>query len=325
MNIALIGYGYWGKNLARNLHSLGVLSYIVDIDSDKIPNEYNVEIVDDYTKLDLTKLDGVVIAVPPQHHYKIAKYFLTNNIHTFIEKPMTMNSSTALELCTIAADNNLVVMVGHVFLYVNEINYIKDYIDSGKLGDIYSITTRRLNLGIVQHSCNVVWDLAPHDIAVFNYFLNDTGPVKIDGTITSFLGRSVEEEAFITLTYKPRITCNLHLSWLYPRKIRDMVIVGSEAMLVYDMLGEHKVSIYDKGVSLADIDASAATNYGSHLLNYKYGDVISPFIKVDEPLYKELKEFVDCIASGKSPLSDGVVGYNVVSVLERIDRLQGVR
>lgn len=326
MNIALIGCGYWGKNLARNLYSLGVLKYLVDIDDDNLTtlsNQYNVETFYDYTELPLDRLDGVVIATPPEQHYFAAKYFLSKGINTFIEKPMTVSVNTASELNEIAVSNNTVLMVGHTFLYSNELKYIKNYVDSGKLGKIFSITSRRLNLGIIQKHCNVVWDLAPHDIAVFNYLLNQKGPLGINGTITSFLGTEIEEEALLTLKYKQGIICNLHLSWLHPRKIRKTVIVGSKAMLTYDMLAEDKIRIYDKGVSLDKVDDKASTNYGSHLLSYRYGDVVSPFIEVGEPLYEELKEFVECIVTGEQPLSDGCVGYNVVSVLERMDRLQG--
>ena len=327
LKIALIGCGYWGKNLARNLYSLGVLSCVVDSDESQaceMSNLYNVPWYSSYKDPRLLDLEGVVIAVPPEYHYEIAKHFIGYAVNVFVEKPFTTTLDEAKELVNLADKANLVLMVGHTFLYVNEIRYIKDYIDKGLLGDIYSITTRRLNLGIIQNRCNVVWDLAPHDIAVFNYLLDQTKPIKIEGTISSFLGRGIEEEALLSLRYKHNIMCNLHLSWLHPRKVRDTVIVGSKAMIVYDMLGENKISIYDKGVSLEDIDKNASNNYGSHLLSYRYGDIVSPFIKVEEPLYKELVEFIQCIQQGWSPLSDGKVGYNVIETLTRIDKLQGV-
>ncbi len=328
MDIALIGCGYWGSNLARNLDALGVLKYVVDINEKNgecLANKYSVEFINNYKNSKLLGIDGVVIAVPPTEHYIVAKYFLDNGINCFIEKPMTLSPGDAWRLKDIADDSNLVLMVGHVFLYSNEIQFIKNYIDSGKLGKIYSITARRLNLGKLQNGCNVVWDLAPHDIAVFNYLLNQPGPTKIDGTINSFLGNTNEEEALLSLTYKYNVVCNLHMSWLYPRKIRDMVIVGSDAMLEYDMLGENKVSIYDKGVDLKEVDTLASANYGSHLLSYRYGDVVSPYIKVEEPLRKELKDFIDCINSGNTPISNSQIGCEVVEVLSRIDFLSGVR
>jgi predicted dehydrogenase len=217
-------------------------------------------------------------------------------------------------------------MVGHIFLYCNEINYIKEYINNGNLGSLYSMTTRRLNLGIIQQHCNVVWDLAPHDISVLNYLLDEKEPLKINGTVSSVLGvEGNEEDAFLSLTYRNNVVCNMHLSWLYPKKTRDMVIVGSEGMIVYDMLGENKLCIYDKSVALDDVDAKAATNYGSHLLSYRYGDMVAPYITIDEPLRAELIEFITAIKTNTNVTSSGYVGVNVVKVLERIDKLQGVR
>ena len=332
INLVLIGCGYWGANLARNLAAMHVLRYVCDKDKgkcDKLASKYNVIGYNDYKLIPLEDIDGVVIAVPPEYHYKVAEYFLLNDKHVFIEKPMTTSSRDADVIRSVASATNKVVMVGHIFLYTNEIRYIKKYIDSGKLGQIYSITTRRLNLGLVQSGCNVVWDLAPHDISVFNYLLQSHEPLKINGTISSFLGEKFEEEAFLSLTYKSELSernvvCNMHLSWLAPKKVRDMVVVGSEGMLVYDMLSDNKVCIYDKSVELNDIDSKAATNYGTHLLSYRYGDMLAPYIDVVEPLRVELEEFVECITTGKKPLSDENVGRDVVAVLERINRLSGV-
>jgi predicted dehydrogenase len=331
--IILIGCGYWGKNLARNLSSLGVLHSVVDCNKDnaeRFSNEFGVNYYTDYKTAfgDISNIKqvGVVIATPPNTHFTIAKYFLDKGVATFVEKPITLSSEDAVALNGIAIASNTTLMVGHVFLYCNEVRYIKEYITKGRLGSIYSMTTRRLNLGIIQPHCNVVWDLAPHDISVFNYLLGEEGPLKIDGTVTSVLGvNGNEEDAFLSLTYSNNVVCNMHLSWLYPKKIRDMVIVGSEGMIVYDMLGENKLCIYDKSVALDSVDAKAATNYGSHLLSYRYGDMVAPYIAIDEPLRAELVEFITAVKTGIDVISSGDVGVNVVKVLERIDRLQGVR
>ena len=330
-SIALIGCGYWGTNLARNLDALHVLTHVCDTDKYKgtaFGERYRVPVFTDYKQVPLTEIDGAVIAVPPEYHFDTASYFLSHGKHVFVEKPMTMSETDAEILCSLADTANKILMVGHVFLYSNEIAYIKKYIYEGNLGSIYSITTRRLNLGLVQPSCNVVWDLAPHDIAICNYLLQSSGPIKIDGSIASFLGRKYEEEAFLSMTYRSPLTdknvlCNMHFSWLAPKKVRDMVIVGSKAMLVYDMLSDNKVCIYDKSVSLDTVDSDAATNYGTHLLSYKYGDMLAPYIKVEEPLKKELEDFINCIKTGKRPLADGLSGKDVVAVLKRIDKLSG--
>ena len=316
MKSALIGAGYWGKNLLRVLNSLGSLSVVYEMDektlkplkSNTLYN--NIEFKDDYTEgLSRKDIQAVVIATPPDTHYELAKSFLLAGKHVFVEKPMTVSSSDAESLIKLAKDNNKVLMVGHTFLYTPEIRYIKEFIDSGELGDVKYIHASRLNLGKFQKS-NVIMDLAPHDIAIFNYLLSDTASSVLTNGY-SFLNKEVIEVAFLNFNYTSGVVCNLHLSWLDPKKVRTTTIVGSKKMIVYDMMSEEKIKVYDKGVKDVEI-----TSFGDYLLGYRLGDIVSPQTGVWEPLQEEISHFLECCSTGRVPLSDGKNGRDVVKVLE---------
>lgn len=314
MKLALIGLGYWGPNLLRNFVKLNVLAAAFDLDESKV-KKYATNLTYQHVFFDTNwerclgrkDVDAVVIATPPKTHYEIAMKALDANKHIFVEKPMTINVKDAESILSLAEKKNLIVMVGHIFLYTPEVRKIKEIIDSGELGEIQYIHASRLNLGKFQKA-NVVADLAPHDISIFNYLMgNNVKKVFAQGY--GFINKKVVEVAFVIFEYECSTTCHLHLSWLDPKKCRTTTIVGTKRMLVYDMLAEEKIKVYDKGV---DFDGSANIGYGEYLLSYRHGDVWSPSTKVWEPLGLECEHFIECVEEKKTPLTDGVNGLDVV-------------
>ena len=315
MKIALVGLGYWGPNLLRVLKKLDVLVAAFDLDEKKLerfttdPVYKDVHFDTDWTKcLGRADIDGVVIATPPKTHYSIAMEALSTGKNVFIEKPMTTDVDEAQAVFNLAKKMDKVLMVGHIFLYVPEVIKIKEIIDSGELGEVVYIHASRLNLGKFQKS-NVVADLAPHDISIFNYLLDDH-VIRVHSNGYGFINKDIVEVAKVTFEYNKGVVCDLHLSWLDPRKKRVTTVVGTKKMLVYNMLAEEKIKIYDKGVDVFD-----TSEHASYMLAYRHGDVYSPCTEVWEPLYKECNHFVECIRNKQTPLSGGENGIAVVKSL----------
>jgi len=311
--IVIIGLGYWGPNLLRNFNSLGVVTAAFDLDRsrlEKFEESYNNIYFDtdweSYIKNKKNSVDAIVIATPPDTHYDIALECLKHDKHVFIEKPMTLNVGEAENLIVLAERKKKILMVGHTFLYTPEVRKIKEIIEAGELGNVQYIHASRLNLGKFQKA-NVVADLSPHDISIFNYLLDD----RIKSVFSqgySFVDKEVIEVAFVTFEYEKGAVCNLHLSWLDPLKERTTTIVGDKKMLVYDMMAEEKIKIYDKGVDILN-DTS---DYGRYMLSYRHGDIWSPHTDVWEPLALECKHFVDCIEGKDDLLTNGYNGREVV-------------
>jgi len=316
VSLAIVGLGYWGPNLLRNFNNLGVVKYVFDLDDNKLKKFRDTSTYRDIKfatsyKQAMTdkKLSAIVVATPPDTHYDIAREALINKKHVFIEKPMTLDVGEAENLIELSNRKNKILMVGHTFLYTPEVRKIKEIIDSGELGKIQYIHASRLNLGKFQ-SANVVADLSPHDISIFNYLLDDElNSIFSQGY--SFIDKEVIEVAFVTFEYKKGATCNLHLSWLDPLKKRVTTIVGDKRMLVYDMMADEKIKIYDKGVDVLN-DTS---DYGRYMLAYRHGDIWSPHVDVWEPLFLECEHFIKCIKGGEKPLTDGYNGREVVKGL----------
>lgn len=318
MKIALIGLGYWGPNLLRTLHDLNVLVAAFDSDKTKI-DKFSSEIsykniffgTDWECALGRADVSGIVIATPPSTHYTMAMRALECGKHVFIEKPMTLNLNEAKEINNLAAKKNLKVLVGHIFLYSPEILKLKDIVWSEEFGKIQYMYTRRLNLGKIQSPATVIDDLAPHDISIFDFILGcscQSAQVTAKAHVLN-----TPDVAFVNLMYDD-VLCHMHLSWLDPLKVRDTVVVGTKQMVVCDSMNK-RITLYNKGVDL-DIIEDNMTSFGSHLLSYRYGDEISPYIQVVEPMKSECKDFINCIATGKSPTADGALGERVVEVLE---------
>ena len=323
MKLAVIGCGYWGPNLVRNFVQSNKVRELIccDLDQkrlDRMKGLYpSVEVLTDYKKLlQMSDLDGVAIATPVKIHYPIAKEFLAQGKHVFIEKPLTHSYETALELIKLAEEKQSVLMVGHTFEYTAAVNKVKEIIASGELGKILYISCTRVNLGLFQPDINVVWDLAPHDISIILYLMGEV-PVSVNSQGKAHFNHEIEDVATTTLNFKNGLIAFIHNSWLDPNKIRRTTIVGSRKMLVYDDIEpQEKIKIFDKGVDVPPYyDTFADFQY-----SYRYGDIHSPRIDDYEPLKKVCDHFIECIKKGRTPLSDGYSGLRVVSILEAANK-----
>jgi len=277
----------------------------------------SVEVLLDYKKLlQMSDLDGVAIATPVKTHHPIAKEFLAQGKHVFVEKPLTHSHETALELARLAEEKQRVLMVGHTFEYTAAVNKVKEIIASGELGKILYISCTRVNLGLFQPDINVVWDLAPHDISIILYLMGEV-PVSVNSQGKAHFNHEIEDVATTTLNFKNGLIAFIHNSWLDPNKIRRTTIVGSRKMLVYDDIeAQEKIKIFDKGVEVPPhYDTFADFQY-----SYRYGDIHSPRIEDYEPLKKVCDHFIECIKKGRTPLSDGYSGLRVVSILEAANK-----
>jgi len=323
MNFALIGYGYWGPNLARNISNLqnSKLKYICDI------NKENLERVKDICQdsilttnyediLNDKEIDGVLIATSVSNHYKLVKIFLENNTDVFVEKPLASSYAEGKELVDIATKKNRILMVGHTFLYSPPVREIKKIIDNGELGEIYFISATRVNLGKHQKDASVLWDLAPHDLSMFNYWLN-SDPEKVSCFAESYIIKDVPDVAFINLKYNNKICINLEIAWLAPSKLRKIAIIGSKKMLIYnDLENIEKIKIFDKGIA----NYHDPISYGEFQLSYRTGDIRSPFISNHEPLSMEMQDFYNCIKTRENPVSNSDIALSVVKIIEKAEQ-----
>jgi predicted dehydrogenase len=322
LKIGVIGSGYWGPNIIRNFVEIpnSHVVAVADIDDERlayIGSRYpRIKLTGNYHDLFSLGLDAVAIVTPPATHYAITKECLENNLHVLVEKPMTLNSDHAKELIRLAKGKDLVLMVGHTFEYNSAVRTLKKIIHSGELGDIYYLDCARLNLGLLQRDLNVLWDLAPHDISILMYLL-DMEPISVgaDGMKCAF--DSVFDNVYMNLLFPDNIFAHVHVSWVDPCKVRRVTVVGSQKMVVYnDIESNEKIKIYDKG-----FEVPAYTNGLEEFhCNYRYGDVLLPHIRFEEPLRKECNHFLDCIANHTEPLSDGNDGLRVIKVIEAAQR-----
>lgn len=320
--VGIIGFGYWGPNLARNFHEMPTsdLVAIADVRTDRLQNASNmypaVRLTTDHRELFDTQLDAVVVSTPPATHFAIAKECLEHDLHVLVEKPMTMSSGDARELIKLARARNLVLMVGHTFEYNSAVIALKKYVESGELGEIYYVDTARLNLGLFQRDSNVLWDLAPHDISILLYLLGEN-PISVTAQGMPCVFHGIFDVAYLNLIFPPRLPAFVHVSWLDPCKVRRVTIVGSKKMIVYnDVENEQKLRIYDKGV-----EAPPYTNgFGEFQCNYRSGDIVIPNIRMTEPLRQECQHFVESIVNRTKPCSSGEDGLKVVQILEAAQR-----
>ncbi len=318
MNIAVVGLGYWGPNLVRNLYEARLCDqlYCCDLDGkklDKIKNRYpTITTEKDYKNiLSNGSIDGVVIATHVSSHYPLAEAALKEGKHIFVEKPFTTSPQEAESLIKLAEAKNKVIMVGHTFEFSPPVLKIKEIINSGELGEIYYISSSRVNLGLHQKDISVIWDLAPHDFSILFHWL-DEQPIKVSAMGKDYVQKNIPDVAFINMEFKSGVVAHVQVSWLSPSKLRRTTIIGSEKMLVYDDTEVfEKVKIYDKGVDYKDPET-----FGEYQLSYRAGDVVSPRLDTFEPLNREMTTFVDCCTNGKKPVTDGYNGLRVVKTLE---------
>jgi predicted dehydrogenase len=257
-------------------------------------------------------LDAVVIATPPDTHHDLTMEALESGKHVFVEKPLATTGKESDEMISRAAELGLKLMTGHTFVYTAAVNKIKEVIESGELGDVYYISTTRVNLGLFQENINVIWDLAPHDVSILNYVL-DAMPTQVSAVAHSYIQREVEDVAFLTFRYPNSVMAHVHVSWLNPNKIRKTTVVGSKKMLVYDDVSPlEKIRIYDKGVTVQP----HYDTFGEFHLSYRFGDIFIPKLDDSEPLKIACQHFIDCVQNNALPRSSGVHGHEVVKVLE---------
>src|SRR3954467_12837442 len=319
VSLGVIGCGYWGPNLVRNFKTLPDcrVRAMCDLNQARLKHMRSlysdVEGMSDYDHfLNGIGLDAVVIATPVKHHYPMAKASLLAGKHTMIEKPMASSTAECEELIEIAERNGLVLMVGHTFLYSAAVRKIKEIVDNRDIGDLRYISARRLNLGLFQKDINVAWDLAPHDISIILYIMQEL-PHSINCRGGAHITKGIEDVTSMSLQFTKERSAIIHSSWHDPRKVREMTIVGSKRMIVYDDIAtQEKIKVYDVRVERPPhYDTFAEFHYAYH-----YGDTYSPFVKLDEPLKTETSHFVDCIKDGTVPLTSGAAGMEVVRILE---------
>jgi predicted dehydrogenase len=322
VRLGVIGCGYWGPNLIRNYVEIPLADVVIVADLNRerlsyIKSRYpQVQLTTDYHDFFSRDLDAVVIATPPETHFKIAKECLENNLHVLVEKPMTLTSVDAERLISLAEQKGLTLMVGHTFEYNSAVHALKEIIKSGEIGDIYYIDSARLNLGLFQRKLNVLWDLAPHDISILLYLL-EREPISVAALGMKCAFDGIFDNVYMNLVFPDHILAHVHVSWIDPCKVRRVTVVGSKKMVVYnDLDSNEKIKIYDKGVEVPPY----TNGYGDFQCNYRYGDVLIPNIRFEEPLKKESQHFLDCIVNHKIPCSSGYDGLRVIKVLEAAQR-----
>ena len=319
VNIAVVGCGYWGPNLIRNFSSISEckMKKVCDTDVERlayIKRLYSeVETVSEFEQVvGAPEIDAVVVATPVRFHFEMAMKSLQAGKHTFIEKPMASSVAECKELIEIAEKKNLILMVGHTFVYSTPVRKIKEIVDSGELGRIQYISARRLNLGLLQKDINVAWDLAPHDISIILYIMNET-PVSVNCQGKAHVNPDIEDVTSMTLNFARDGLATIQSSWLDPNKVREITFVGNKKMLVYnDVEPIEKIKIYDKRVDIpSHYDTFAEFQYAYH-----YGDMYSPYLKLVEPLKVECQHFLDCIRTGRKAQSSGIEGIRIIQILE---------
>src|SRR4051812_9517654 len=317
VNFGVIGYGYWGPNVVRNLDQLDQVDVLGVCDLSASARQRaqkafpHLEITADPTDLlRSAEIDAIAVVTPVWTHYEIAKTALENGKHVFVEKPFTSTSAQAQELIELAAKKDLKIMVDHTFLFTGAVRKIRQLLDENALGKLYYYDSTRVNLGLFQHDVNVIWDLAPHDLSIMDHLIQQR-PEAIVATGQTHLNGH-EDIAFITLYFPDKIIAHINVNWLSPVKMRTTLIGGEKKMLVWnDLTTDEQVRVYDKGVSV-----SSREGVYNLLVNYRSGDMWAPRLERAEALTHELSYFVDCITKDETPVNDGHAGYRVVKMLE---------
>lgn len=321
VRVGLIGYGYWGPNLARVIYesSDAELVYCADLLDQSLK-----EIKRKYPKVKTTKnyqdilsdssVNAVFVVTPTKTHFKIAKESLLAKKHVFVEKPLAYSSQDCQELIKIAKKKNVKLMVGHVFLFNSSVVYIKNLLQKRVLGKIRHLHFQRRSLGPIRKDVNVLWDLAPHDFSMLLHFI-DAKPISVLASGACYLQEGVEDVVNVSIKFENNIISNFILSWIDPIKIRDITIVGSKKMILFDDVQiSEKIKIFDKNANV--IKATRGVSFGEFQIALRRGDIFIPDIVNKEPLKEELNHFISCIKKNKNPITDGKNGLEVVQLLE---------
>jgi predicted dehydrogenase len=317
LNVAVVGYGYWGPNLARNVMERPELELAALCERDASRGEAfsarvpNVPVIADLDELlDDPTIDAVIVATPPRTHHGIVKSALLAGKHVLVEKPLATTSADAIDLIETAQMRDVVLMPGHTFVYSPSVNKVRDLIRESALGEVYFVTSSRMNLGKYQPD-GVICDLAPHDLSILLYWL-DQPVVRVAASARSVFRHDVPETAFLTLTFAGGATANVQISWLAPRKVRQMTVVGSRRMVQYDdTAADEAVRVYDRGMEF-----STPATFGEYQLTYRSGDIVAPRLEAAEPLSLELADFAAAIQTGSTPRSHADLGLEVVLAME---------
>ncbi len=316
LKVGVVGYGYWGSKHVRVLQTMPDVDVVViERDQEKLSlagaTFPHLTCIQDFD-LALSGVDAIVLATSPGSHWRLATAALSVGVHVLVEKPLATSCEDAESLIETAERNGVVLMVGHTFEYNAAVRMLRDLVQGGELGAVRYIDSARLNLGLYQADVNVIWDLAPHDISINNYLLGST-PSRVAAWATRNSPTNFEDVAYLQLEYiAPEVRSYVHVSWLDPRKVRRVTVVGSDKMAVYnDVDVNEPIRIYDVGV---DWDGGQLVH--DRPLMYRYGDVLSPRVVGGEPLAVEDRHFLECIRSGRTPLSDGASGLAVVQAIE---------
>jgi predicted dehydrogenase len=321
VKIAVVGCGYWGSKHLRVLHGLPEVErvFAVDVREEQLresqrflPGVVCARSVEDV----LDSVDGLVIATPPGTHADVASRALAAGVGVLVEKPLATSKEDARRLVDLSMQTDRTLMVGHTFEHNAAVWKLRDLLDGGELGRLLYVDSARLNLGLYQSDVNVIWDLAPHDISIFNYLLRSR-PTWVQAWGARHAHPLLEDVAYLRLFYEEAgVTANVHVSWLDPCKVRRVTLVGSRKMAVYnDLASDERVRVYDKGVDAGDGNG----NPQAMPMSYRYGEIRSPFVQFEEPLYVQDRHFVACLQSGAMPRTDGDNGLAVVEVLESAD------
>jgi predicted dehydrogenase len=322
LRVGVIGYGYWGPNIVRNFNSASgsKVVKVCDCNTDALKRLNKI-----YPDIPVTPDSGdlicsgdadvVAIATPVFTHYELAKKALLKGKHVFVEKPFTHTTEQAEELIELAEKKRLKIMVGHTFLFTGAVRKMKELIDGGDLGDLLYFDSTRVNLGLFQHDVNVLWDLAPHDLAIMDYLITEK-PSAVVATGESHYNRGMEDLAYVTFYFPKNLIAHINVNWLSPVKVRTTLIGGKKKMLVWnDLDPDVKIRVYDKGVKVTNKEGVYDL-----LVSYRSGDMWAPRLDQTEALKLLVDHFIDCVSNGTRPINDGSAGLRVVKMLQAADR-----
>jgi predicted dehydrogenase len=324
LKIAQIGVGYWGPNLLRNLVASSRCKVTLAVDAAPERRRYvqslypavrTTDSIEDVLKD--TETDAVVIATPVATHFDLAVKALNAGKHILVEKPMARSIEEVNEIGRLAKEHQKVAMVGHTFLFNAAVRYVKKLIDAGEFGTIRYIYCQRLNLGRIRSDVDALWNLAPHDISIIQYWLDNPLPLQVSRRGIDIIQKGVDDVVFMNILYPNKIMANIHVSWLDPHKVRSITVVGSKKMVVYDDIADNKVAIYDKGIDRKAVLGEDMDYDNQHypIFKYRSGDVLLPRIDFQEPLKVEIDHFFDCIEHGTECMTGADHAGKVVAIL----------
>jgi predicted dehydrogenase len=321
VRVGVIGYGYWGPNIVRNVTGLDSCELVAICDQNAAALKRAAKLypgaqvtTDVADLLKSPDIDMIAVITPVWTHFELAKAALEHGKHVFVEKPFTATSAQGEQLIELAAKKNLQIMVDHTFLFTGAVRKIRDLVDQGQLGSLYYFDSTRVNLGLFQHDVSVVWDLAPHDLSIMDYILREK-PEAVVATGAKHVN-GLADMAYITVYFPGNLIAHVNVNWLSPVKVRMTLIGGKDKMLVWnDLEPDEKIKVYDKGV-----DVSNGQGVYDLLVSYRSGDVWAPKVEQTEALKLELDYFAKCIASGETPINDGAAGLRVVRILEAAEQ-----